>query len=483
MPLCRSGCGWVKERSARRLPAGYIWTAPRFYTANIGTATAGYVKVNVDVSPFADGVTVRTLKFSARFAGPALISIDDVSLDTGLPTPPACQDGALPWINLNPISGTVSAGSAAGVGVGFNSTGMASGTYTGNVCLRSNDAVNPFTLIPVSLTVVQYGVAIAPPTDAKSGNPGTNVIYTLHITNTGTTTDSFNVGVTGNVWTTNAPSNIGPLAAGASATTNISVTVPANAAGGAMDAASVTVTSQGDNSQTAASTLTTTANNVYGLSMTPATAAQNGNPGTNVVYTLHVTNTGNAVDTFNVAVAGNVWTTVAPASVSLASGVSASVNVTVTIPANATGGATDAATVTVTSQGDNTKTAASTLTTTANNVYGVNLVPATGAKSDYVGKTVGYTLTLINNSNVSDVFNISATGNAWSISAPITLTVNSGASQSFAVQVTISLTATHLATDTVTLKATAQSDVNTTSSSTLTTTAKKYQTYLPLVRK
>jgi hypothetical protein len=46
--------------------------------------------------------------------------------------------------------------------------------------LRSNDTVNPYTLIPVSLTAAGYDVTIAPTSNAKSGNPGADVIYTRY---------------------------------------------------------------------------------------------------------------------------------------------------------------------------------------------------------------------------------------------------------------------------------------------------------------
>jgi Zn-dependent metalloprotease len=124
----------------------------------------------------------------------------------------------------------------------------------------------------------------------------------------------------------------------------------------------------------------------YGLALTPAIAAQIGNPGANVAYTLHVTNTGNTADTVTVTVAGNAWPTAAPASVGpLAAGASASLVVTVTVPVNAAGGASDGATVTATSQGDPGQSASSTLTTTVNAPAAISInAPA----SVLVGKTV-----------------------------------------------------------------------------------------------
>jgi len=64
-------------------------------------------------------------------------------------------------------------------------------------------------------------------------------------------------------------------------------------------------------------------------------------------------------------VSDNAWTTIAPATVGpVAAGASATLPVTVTVPAGAAAGASDTATVKVTSQGDGTRFAQSVLTTT-----------------------------------------------------------------------------------------------------------------------
>ena len=105
----------------------------------------------------------------------------------------------------------------------------------------------------------------------------------------------------------------------------------------------------------------------YGVAVVPATKAKFGKPGTTVTYNLTVTNTGNVSDTFNATVAGNAWPTSVPTPVGpLAAGASSDVTVTATIPAGTLDGTTDTAHVTFTSAGDPSKSATSTLTTTAN---------------------------------------------------------------------------------------------------------------------
>jgi len=100
------------------------------------------------------------------------------------------------------------------------------------------------------------------------------------------------------------------------------------------------------------------------VDLEPPAAAQTGDAGTTITYTLRVTNSGDCADVLDVTVAA-LWPAEAPATVGpLAAGAGTDVVVTVTIPAEA--GNQDVATVTFTSQGDGGVSAASVLTTTVN---------------------------------------------------------------------------------------------------------------------
>jgi uncharacterized repeat protein (TIGR01451 family) len=111
---------------------------------------------------------------------------------------------------------------------------------------------------------------------------------------------------------------------------------------------------------------TTTVAPIRGVILTPASAARSGNPGTTVTYALVLTNTGSATDSYTLTGGGATFTTtVIPASIGpLSAGASRNATATVQIPADAIGGASDVAAITATSQGDPTKSASSTLTTT-----------------------------------------------------------------------------------------------------------------------
>jgi uncharacterized membrane protein len=264
-----------------------------------------------------------------------------------------------------------------------------------------------------------YGVTVHPTLDARSGDPGQAITYTLQVTNIGNVPDTFSVTVNDHAWQTGVPSTVGPLAAGESATILATVEIPTTAAGGASDAATVAITSQGDGSLSTTATLSTTANNVYGLTVVPVADSRSGDPGETVTYTLQVTNRGNITDTFGLAINGHAWQTSAPGMVGpLAAGERTTVDVTVEIPTGAAGDASDTAAVAIASQGSGDQSATVLLTTTANHAYGVTMTPNTDTRSGDPGQTVTYTLRLTNSGNVVDSFSVTLSGHTWQTSTP-----------------------------------------------------------------
>ncbi|MCE2403414.1 hypothetical protein J4G08_21425, partial [Candidatus Poribacteria bacterium] len=160
----------------------------------------------------------------------------------------------------------------------------------------------------------------------------------------------------------------------------------------------VTATSQGDNSETAEVSTTTTILPVYGVTLVGVKDTEV----EGVSYTLTITNTGNTDDVVDLAASDDA-ATLSQTSVSLATGASAEVTLTISADALATAGDYEVE-VTVTSQGDNTQTAEITLTTTTAPVYGVMLQ----GKGELEGTTmdilagVSYTLTVTNTGNTDD---------------------------------------------------------------------------------
>lgn len=106
----------------------------------------------------------------------------------------------IPWLSVNPTSGSTAQGATDNVDVTFDATGLGTGVYTGTVCVNSNDPVTSLVEVPVSLTVEPGGPAIAvnktvgtdiftcAATDDITVASGTDVYYCYTVTNTGSVT-------------------------------------------------------------------------------------------------------------------------------------------------------------------------------------------------------------------------------------------------------------------------------------------------------
>ena len=128
--------------------------------------TLGYRQVTVDVSAWADG-GAHIVQFNSEIFGVGGASsnffVDDVMLDA-VPSGPACDAPSdLPWLSISPTNGANAGGTDTDVTVTFDSTGMSPGTYTGNLCVTSNDPdpgpgnETDLVVVPVTLTVEAPG--------------------------------------------------------------------------------------------------------------------------------------------------------------------------------------------------------------------------------------------------------------------------------------------------------------------------------------
>ncbi len=255
-----------------------------------------------------------------------------------------------------------------------------------------------------------YGVTLAgvgnltkSTADASAG-----VNYTLRVTNTGNTDDVISLSASGSVNATLNPSSVS-LAAGAS--TNVTLTVPGTALATAGDyAVKVTATSQGDSTKTAAVSTTTTILPVYGVTLVGVDnlTRETTDASAGVRYTLRVTNTGNTNDTIRLATSGDATATLSQTSVSLNQGVSRTVTLRISGASLAKAG-DYAVKVTATSQGDSTKTAAVSTTTTILPVYGVTLVGDNLTKqTEFANAGVSYALRVTNTGNTDDTIVLSS---------------------------------------------------------------------------
>jgi len=210
--------------------------------------------------------------------------------------------------------------------------------------------------------------------------------------------------------------------------------------------------------------------------------ASSGNPGETVDYQVTITNTGGISDTYQLAVSGHSWTTtLSTNSISLDVGESDTFMVSVMIPAGAFGGDEDTATVTATSVNDPGTSDTMQVTTSVDTSYGVSLAGDTSGDGT-PGTTVMYTLEVMNDGNVTDTFNLTLSGNAWTTSLSMS-SVMLAPGESILVNVSVLVPAgvTEGDMDTVTVTATSAGDPGTSDSQNITTTATAHLMYLPII--
>ena len=315
-----------------------------------------------------------------------------------------------------------------------------------------------------------YGVS-ASGTGWLVGLPSATVTHTVTITNEGNTPDKFVVELGKAGWNTQlGQASIG-LAAGETGTVDVTVDIPADALFGDNDSVVVSVISQGDDTQTADVTLTTEAGVFYAVSVA-GTGPLGGLPGTTVTHTVTITNEGNISDTFDVELGKSGWNTVlGQATITLAAGASGTVAVTVDVPVDAVSGDSDSVVATATSQGNGKQTAATTLITQAGVVYAVS-VSGTGTLIGLPGTTVTHTVTITNDGNASDTFDVEVGKSGWNtVLGQATITLAAGASGTVAVAVDVPVDALDGDSDNVVATATSQGDGTQTANTTLTTQA------------
>jgi hypothetical protein len=64
-----------------------------------------------------------------------------------------CSPSDIPWVSVSPDTGTTPSGSSTNIDVTFDSTGYTPGTYTGNLCIFSNDLSQSLVIVPLTMHI------------------------------------------------------------------------------------------------------------------------------------------------------------------------------------------------------------------------------------------------------------------------------------------------------------------------------------------
>lgn len=332
----------------------------------------------------------------------------------------------------------------------------------------------------ITTTANLYDPLLTPTTQSGEGYPGNDVIYQLQVTNNGNITDTYDLSASG-AWTTTLPATLGPLAAGDSAEFPVNVIIPPTAMPGDNALSTITLTSQGNGSVSRTAEITTTSLLRGPVAVAPVDSAS-ADPGSQVSYTIIITNVGDVTDTYGI-ITQSGWDTQAPTTtIPLATGESTSLEVTVTVPISALAGVQDIAEIQFNPQQPNTLPASVILTTTANQIYGLSV--NTDALTQYgrQGQQVLYTFELTNTGNGMDWFDLTISS-TWTagFSTPVG-PLDAGESTVVTLTITIPLDAASGEVNDATLTVTSQGDSAQSRDVSLTTYV-WYSTFLPLTFK
>jgi hypothetical protein len=98
-----------------------------------------------------------------------------------------CIEGDIPWVSVSPTSGTTPPAGIDTLDVTFDSTGLGAGTYTGNLCVLSNDPDEALVVVPLELEVIVEPDIEVDPASLHSDQPVDSVmVKQLDVSNVGT---------------------------------------------------------------------------------------------------------------------------------------------------------------------------------------------------------------------------------------------------------------------------------------------------------
>jgi uncharacterized membrane protein len=306
---------------------------------------------------------------------------------------------------------------------------------TGTVTATATSGLTPFPnrrVVDRTTVKAKPGATLIPTQQSLSANPtdtlSDTVTFQHTLRNTGSVAISYTLTTSNSPprpgWTTAvSPTQVGPLAPGAQTLVAVKVTVPAGTPFGEVMTTTLHVQQLGGPAVDLATALDITrAGPQFGALLTPPLNRRTALPGSTVVYTHTLHNSGLDEDTFLLStIAPNGWDTrVAPSSVSLPRNGSTIITVTVQVPTSALSTTLtfppDLATVRAQSVNDINGFGTAQEETTVLQVAGVSFSPPR-LRTATPGRTITFQHTLLNTGNGLDTFDLT-----WTITGTGVLT-------------------------------------------------------------
>ena len=118
------------------------------------TPTISVTPTTLNASLMPDATIIKTLAIANMGGGALNWTVSEVAAGG---TGNTCVASNLPWLSASPTNGSANGGASSNVTVTFDASGLVAGTYSGQLCVASNDTLTPVVRIPVTLTVTSSG--------------------------------------------------------------------------------------------------------------------------------------------------------------------------------------------------------------------------------------------------------------------------------------------------------------------------------------
>lgn len=341
------------------------------------------------------------------------------------------------WVSFQMTTVTVAAGGEMVVNMTVtlpDSDVISTGTYTINITATSTADTAATRTLAIRVTVVHKEDLQLSASDLirrRSTDPGGSVVYTVKVENLGLKAHVVNLALSGtqSSWGKLSKSSV-ILQAGASSDVKVTVDVPDDTSPMTFDLV-VTGTFDDNEDRTDSFTVITTVNTVRAVGVELNDTTVSGAPGGVVLVTLTVNNTGNAQDTFDIAVDVNKkWVTLTPSSLTLAAGASGDVTVRVVAPTDPlTAAGLYRFNVSATSRGNASVVSRDLLEFQVEQVYSVSIKVSPQRQSVDPGLVARYNVTVTNKGNGRDIIILSLEGarKAWGRLSKTQVTLDAGA--------------------------------------------------------
>jgi len=313
------------------------------------------------------------------------------------------------------------------------------------------------------------GVDVSISPSFQENLPGENLVYIVTVTNTGNVEDNYNLSVSyPGGWQVIFWFTFIDLPPYSSARSELIVIIPENAVPGTSGNITVTAVSKTDNTVTDSDSCTAHVRIVRGVEVSLSPENRVGRIGENLTFIVTITNMGNIDENYALAISDNEnWGPMLSENLlRVPAGGENTATLSVVVPSNAYSWTEDNITITATSRENAQVSDSSSCIAQAAVFRAVEVSISPSSIKALQGATLPYTLTVKNDGNVDDIYDLAASDTkGWGPSIPENISVPAFENGTTTLSVTIPENAAPLEEDNITITATSRENAQVSDSS------------------